>query len=123
MKNKRTIKKTCLFAALLLAVLFVTSGCSEILNTTVPSWAKGNWYLIDSDSIRIKAAEITSKEFIPTEHLKNIPLVSSIIERKDVTLVTKTEVIFGEFKVTKGKAADEIGLGLLLGDSLITLYR
>jgi hypothetical protein len=122
MKNKRTVRSTCILVLLFIAALFVTSGCSEILNTTVPSWAKGDWYLLDSNTIRLKAAEITSKEFIPADALKNIPLVSSVIDRKDVTLVTNNEVIFDVFKVTKGKSSGEIELGLLVGET-ITLYK
>ena len=123
MKNKRIVKSTCLFVALLLAVLFVTSGCDEILINTVPSWARGNWSITPPIIFnQVTAVEITSKEFIPREGFSLISFLSGNAEKKDVTLVTNNEVIFDLFKVTKGKSSNEIELGLLVGDT-ITLYR
>jgi len=119
MNNKRTVKSICLFISLLLAVLFVTSGCDEVLITTVPSWARGNWSTYKPSEIinQITAVEITSKEFIPRDGLSDYPL----IERRKVTAVIGDTIYFDLMTVEKGEA-NQIKVGFA-GDSIITLYR
>jgi len=123
MKNKRIVKSTCLFAALLLAVLFGTSGCDEIFNITVPSWARGNWSINPPGIIlnQVTAVEITSKEFIPRDEFSKISFLSDIVEKKEVTLVTLDTVIFDLITVEKGPS-NQIKVGIL-GKGDITLYR
>jgi len=112
MKNKNI-----LLGLIILAFVFTGSSC-DILGEifTVPSWAQGNWTL-SSTGVQAKAAEITSKEFIPSVLLSMLPG----IERKSVTWVTSDEVNFDLIGVKKGNNSKEIVVSYLAAS--VKLYK
>lgn len=121
MNNKRTINSAFVLVLISLAVLFTASGCDELLITTVPSWAKGEWSPYQYNGIvnQVKFLEITSKKFIPRDELALIPN----IEEKEVTIVLGDTVWFDLITVEKkGTSNDQIVVGLS-GTDIKTLYR
>jgi len=112
-----------LFGFLVLMFVFSIASCDLFEDAfTVPSWARGKWYVTPSlgalDEIgRPLAVEITSKELIPSPTFNSLPG----IKRTTVTIATDNIVQFDLISVKKGDANNEIEIGF--NSLTITLYK
>jgi len=121
MKNRRI-----LLGILILAFALTVSSCSLVDDAfTVPTWARGTWYLTPKSelvNIRIdKALEIDAKTLTPLGIMDAIPL----LDKTDVTIVNnKTNTVqFGLIQVKKGDKTGEIEVGLSPTPIWTTVYK